>query len=283
MGVLTALASRFVAGDSLVDAVNAVKVLNGFNISATLDNLGEETADAAKAKAATEEYLRIYDAIESKGLDCTASLKLTQMGLAIDPALAERNVRMILNRAKKHKNFLRIDMEGSAYTQPTLDIFRRVLEDYGPVVGIVLQANLRRSLADMDDLLNRGARIRWCKGAYKEPETIAFPKKEEVNANYREGMTRLLKSGLYHGIATHDTAIIGEARAFAEKNGIARDDFEFQMLYGIERNLQKKLSSDGYAMRVYVPYGTEWLPYFSRRMTERKENFLFAFKHFFKG
>jgi len=283
MGLLTALASRFVAGETLPEAVQAVKVLNGFGISATLDNLGEETTDAATAKDATNEYLRIYDAIEQKGLDCTASVKLTQVGLAIDPALAERNVRKILNRAKRYNNFLRIDMEGSAYTQATLDIFRRVYQDYGNVVGIVLQANLRRSMKDMDRLLTIGAQIRWCKGAYKEPEDIAFPKKDDVNDQYRAGMEKLLTSGIYHGIATHDKAMVRAAQKFADSKGIAKDDFEFQMLYGIERNLQRKLHTEHYGMRVYVPYGSDWLPYFSRRIMERKENLLFVISHFFKG
>jgi proline dehydrogenase len=228
------------------------------------------------------EYLRVLDRIENTGVNSNVSVKLTQLGLDINKDYCLQNARRIVEAAKRHGNFVRIDMEDSSKTDATLDIFKRLFGEHGNV-GIVLQAYLYRTEKDIDDALAMGARIRLCKGAYKEPEEVAFPEKSEVDANYVRLMKKLLKSGVYHGIATHDEKMIAATREFAAREGISKDAFEFQMLYGVRRDLQLKLAADGYRMRVYVPYGEYWYPYFMRRLAERPANIWFVLKNLFKG
>jgi proline dehydrogenase len=228
------------------------------------------------------EYLRVLDRIENTGADSNISVKLTQLGLDIDKDYCLQNARRIVEAAKRYGNFVRIDMEDSSKTDATLDIFKRLYGEYGNV-GIVLQAYLYRTEKDVDDALAMGARVRLCKGAYREPAEVAFPEKGEVDANYVRLMKKLLKSGVYHGIATHDEKMIAATREFAAGEGVSKDAFEFQMLYGIRRDLQLKLAREGYRMRIYVPYGEHWYPYFMRRLAERPANVWFVLKNLMKG
>ncbi len=283
MGILTKAAARFVAGETIEDAVRVVKELNAKGITVTLDHLGEDVKDERQATESADEYLRILDEIERHNLNSNVSIKLSQMGLLLSESFCEKNVRRIVQRAADMNNFVRIDMEGSDLTQKTLDLFYTLHSEFGDAVGIVIQAYLYRSEKDIQDLIERKAKVRLCKGAYKEPKDIAFPSKEEVNKNYVKLAKMLLKSDAYHGIATHDEKIIEELKRFCADEGIEKDHFEFQMLYGIARKLQLKLVEEGYNMRVYVPYGTDWLPYYRRRLMERKENVMFVLKHFLKG
>jgi proline dehydrogenase len=274
--------SRFIAGENIDDAITAISELNRAGMSATFDHLGESTTSRAEAESDVREYLRVLDRIENTGVNSNVSVKLTQLGLDINKDYCLQNARRIVEAAKRHGNFVRIDMEDSSKTDATLDIFKRLFGEHGNV-GIVLQAYLYRTEKDIDDALAMGARIRLCKGAYKEPEEVAFPEKSEVDANYVRLMKKLLKSGVYHGIATHDEKMIAATREFAVREGISKDAFEFQMLYGVRRDLQLKLAADGYRMRVYVPYGEYWYPYFMRRLAERPANVWFVLKNLFKG
>ena len=282
MRALTFLASRFVAGDTAEDAVDAVAQLNSEGLKATLDFLGEDCESDAQAEAATLEYLSLLDAIHKAGLDCNVSLKLTQFGLNLDPEMAEFNLRRVLERAAATENFVRIDMESSTYTQVTIDLFKKVFADYKNV-GIVIQACLNRSEADISELNALGARVRLCKGAYKEPASVAIQKKDLLNKNYDELAKSLLTNGTYPGIATHDEQRVQSVLSFAKEKNISGDAFEFQMLYGLRPQRWSELVADGWSMRVYVPYGTHWLPYFTRRLRERKENVLFVLKSLVTG
>lgn len=267
------LASRFVAGETVDSALAALRELNAARISATLDLLGESVRRAEDARAARDVYLRLLERIRTAGADANVSVKLTQMGLDIDPALCQDNMRAIIDRARGDGSFVRIDMEGSAYTERTLDLFQRVLyPEFGNAVGVVLQSYLRRTAQDIDAMIALGARVRLCKGAYQEPASVAFPDKRDVDANYVACMERLLEAGNYPGLATHDERIIAIAKAFARNKGIDPSRFEFQLLYGVRRDLQRQLRREGYNVRVYVPFGGHWYPYLMRRLAERPAN-----------
>jgi proline dehydrogenase len=270
------LASRFVAGELPEDGVGAVRELNKAGIRASLDQLGESVTSADEARRARDVYLDTLDRIKAAGVDSNVSVKLTQMGLDIGEDLAIENLSAIAARAQEHNSFVRIDMEGSAYTQRTLDLFKREFHPrFGNAVGVVLQSYLRRTAQDVEDMIALGARVRLCKGAYKEPPEVAFPDKLDVDANYIACMERLLDCGHYPGIATHDERIIARARAFVSAKRIPPERYEFQMLYGVRRDLQLGLRKDGYGMRVYVPFGTHWYPYLMRRLAERPANIAF--------
>jgi len=273
---------RFVAGENLDDALAAIRELNRKGITASFDHLGESIKDAQETASEVREYIRILARIDEHELKSNVSVKLTQLGLDISTELCLQNMRAILDEATRRGNFVRIDMEDSSHTQPTIDLFKTLRRQYENV-GIVIQSYLYRSEEDVNDLLQMGARIRLCKGAYDEPATVAFPRKEDTDRNYIKLMKLLLKSGIYHGIATHDEKIIAETIRFASGEKIGKDQFEFQMLYGIRRDLQEKLVADGYNMRVYVPYGKHWYPYFMRRLAERPANLWFVLKNMFRG
>jgi proline dehydrogenase len=275
-GLAKRLASRFVAGETPDEGVAAVRELNRSGISATLDLLGESVTKAEEARHARDTYLDTLDRIRAAGVDSNVSVKLTQMGLDIAEDLAIENLSAIIARAAAHGSFVRIDMESSAYTARTLDLFRRVFHPrFGNAVGVVLQTYLHRTPQDVDDMIALGARVRLCKGAYKEPPDVAFPKKQDVDRTYATCMQRLLEDGDYPGLATHDGRLIAAARAFARAKGIPAERYEFQMLYGVRRDLQLALRRDGYRMRVYVPFGTHWYPYLMRRLAERPANLAF--------
>jgi proline dehydrogenase len=275
-GVARRFASRFVAGETIEAAVAAVQQLNAAGISATLDLLGESVTSAGEARAARDTYLQTLDRIRLAGADSNVSVKLTQMGLDVDEALCIENMRAIITQAQAHGSFARIDMEGSEYTEPTLRLFTHTLyPQFGNAVGVVLQAYLRRTERDVEEMIALGARVRLCKGAYQEPPDVAFPAKRDVDANYVACMERLLERGHYPGIATHDQRIIAHAKAFTRAQGIPPARFEFQMLYGVRRDLQHALRREGYNVRVYVPFGTHWYPYLMRRLAERPANLAF--------
>jgi proline dehydrogenase len=282
LSIFQKVTRRFVAGENLEEALPAIRELNAKGNTASFDHLGESITNAADADIEVQEYTRIFETIDREGLKSNASVKLTQIGLDIDQELCYRNTRKIVEAAKRFNNFIRIDMEGTPHTDRTLDVFRRLRAEFDNV-GIVVQAYLYRTEKDIPELLKIGARIRLCKGAYKEPESVAFPKKEDVDQNYIRLMKMLLPSGIYHGIATHDPAMIEATKNFAREQGIGKDKFEFQMLYGIRRDLQEALIKEGYAVRVYVPYGGAWYPYFMRRLAERPANVWFILKNIFKG
>lgn len=269
------LVRRFVAGETLAEALTAVRAINDAGMTVSLDNLGESVANAEAANAAAAEYIGILHAIERAGADANASVKLTQMGLDVDDTLCRRNISRILAQAEQFGNFIRLDMEGSAYTDATLTMFHELWGRYKNV-GVVIQAYLYRSEDDIRELNQLGARVRLCKGAYKEPESVAFPAKSAVDANFVKLMQLLLSEGTYPGIATHDEQMIAATRDYAAKNNIPSDRFEFQMLYGIRRDLQAQLVRDGYRLRIYAPYGREWYPYLMRRMAERPANMMFV-------
>jgi proline dehydrogenase len=271
------LVRRFIAGETLGDALAAVRRLNDAGLTATLDYLGESVASAAEAAQATLQYIAILHAIERQGARSNASLKLTQMGLDVDQALCIRNLERVVAQAAQFGNFIRIDMEGSGYTQVTLDVFKELFARHKNV-GVVIQAYLYRSEADVRELNALGARVRLCKGAYNEPALVAFPEKADTDANFVKLMQLLLSEGTYPGIATHDQRMIDATCEFATREGIPPDRFEFQMLYGVRRDLQDQLVRDGYRMRVYVPYGSEWYPYMVRRLAERPSNLLFVLR-----
>jgi proline dehydrogenase len=272
------LAARFIAGEELADAVAAVRRLTAAGFAVTLDYLGESVHEARHAEEACQVYLSILDRLVAENLQSHVSVKLTQLGLAIDEALVRRHLEAICQRAAQYGNFVRIDMEGSAYTDATLRVFRAAGAPR-EVLGIVIQAYLYRSERDVEELLREGARIRLCKGAYKEPSKLAFPRKADVDRNYIKLMEIMLRSGHYHALATHDPRMVAATQAFARAHGIGVDRFEFQMLYGIRRRLQRELLDQGYRVRVYVPYGRQWYPYFMRRLAERPANLFFLLRN----
>jgi proline dehydrogenase len=281
------ISHRFVAGTEIADAIHATEAVNRAGMSVSIDNLGENVTNPDEARHSAQLYQQILDAIAAQRLNANVSLKLTHMGLDVDEKLAREIVAQLVAKsaAMSPPGFVRVDMEGSPYTQRTLDFVRELHAMPGNQnsVGTVIQAYLRRSESDVEALLQEKIRIRLCKGAYKEPASIAFEEKSEVDANYIKLMKTLMKSGVYHGLATHDENIIREAQAFATRENITRDSFEFQMLYGIRRDLQQKLVRDGWRMRVYIPFGTEWYPYFMRRLGERPANVLFIARNMFRS
>ena len=277
-GASRRVARRFVAGETLDDAVEAAREVNRRLQLASLDLLGENVSDEAGARRAAEGYLAVFDRIAQERLDANVSLKLTQLGLDLSEDLCLELLEKIVAHATSQGNFVRIDMEGSAYTQRTVEIAKRVRAKYTGV-GTVMQSYLYRTEKDVQDLLATGCRLRLCKGAYKEPPDVAFPKKSDVDANYVKLMKTLLPSGIYHGIATHDPAMIEATKDFAREQNIKRDQFEFQMLYGIRADLQEKLVRDGFRVRVYIPYGVDWFPYFMRRLAERPANVAFFLRN----
>jgi proline dehydrogenase len=278
------LTTRFVAGENIEEAIAAIRELNAKNCTASFDHLNESVANAAETEEEVREYLRILERIDETGIRSNVSIKLTQFGLEIDPELAYKNARRVVEDAARRGNFVRIDMEASNVTQATIDIFKRLRAEFGlNDVGIVLQSYLRRTMDDVHDLLKIPARIRICKGAYNEGPDVAFPDKKDVDANYVRVMQVLLSSGVYHGIATHDPNMINATIRYMKREGIGKEAFEFQMLYGVRRDLQEKLARDGYNMRVYVPYGKHWYPYFMRRLAERPANVWFVMKNMLRG
>jgi proline dehydrogenase len=272
------VARRFVAGESLDDAVEVARQVNGAMQLASLDLLGENVSDEAGARQAAENYLAIFERIEREKLDSNVSLKLTQLGIDLNENLCQELLEKIVAHATARGNFVRIDMEGSPYTKRTVEITKRVRAKYA-AVGTVMQAYLYRTEKDVLDLLAEGCRLRLCKGAYMEPPDIAFPKKSDVDANYVKLMKLLLPSGIYHGIATHDPAMIDATKEFAREKSIGREQFEFQMLYGIRTDLQEQLVRDGFRLRIYIPYGADWFPYFMRRLAERPANLTFFLRN----
>jgi proline dehydrogenase len=275
-GLARRFASRFVAGESVEQGVAAARELSRRGITASLDLLGESVTVEDEATAARDQYLRMLDRMAESGTEVNVSVKLTQMGLDISETLCESNMNAILEKAAALHGFVRLDMEGSDYTQRTLDFFRRRLFDrFGAHCGVVIQSMLRRSEQDIEDLIGMQARVRLCKGAYLEPPAVAFPEKADVDRNYVRLMERLLLAGNYPGLATHDEAIIAHARDFVRRHEIPTDRFEFQMLYGVRRDLQERLRAAGYRLRVYIPFGTQWYPYLMRRLAERPANIAF--------
>jgi len=266
---------RFVAGEVLDDAVEATRALNKRGMHVSLDHLGENVSDAKEAASAAQDYINILDRIKQAGVDANISIKFTALGLDISQELCEQNLIRILEHAQQFPIFVRIDMEGSAYTEQTVDITLRMHERFEHV-GTVIQSCLYRSKKDTEQLIAQGVRVRLVKGAYKEPKSVAFQNKSEVDHNYVRLMTMLLLHGNYPAIATHDEAIINATCKYARDNGISKAAFEFQMLYGIRRDLQEKLVGQGYNMRVYIPYGSQWYPYLMRRMAERPANLVFV-------
>ena len=277
------LSSRFVAGMTVAAALEAAAAVNREGMSVSLDSLGESVTDAAQAQASAAIYHEVLDAIKARGLNANVSVKLTQMGMDLDPKLAESIVGGMVEHAQRVNSFVRIDMEGSEYTEATLVLTEHLHARWPGRVGTVLQAYLKRTAADARRLVGQGIRIRLCKGAYQEPASIAFPDKKDVDQNYSELMLFMATSGVFCGMATHDEVIIGRMRRFVEETKLDRSNFEFQMLYGVRRDLQRKLAKEGYGVRVYIPFGPEWYPYFMRRLAERPANVLFLAKNFFKN
>lgn len=279
-------ARRFIAGETMEEALKAVQELNGRGLLATIDHLGENVTSKEEARAAAAEYLELLPKIAALGLKSHVSLKLTQMGLDIGVEFCRENLERIVARARELGNSVQIDMEGSAYTDQTLAIFRDLRAKYDNL-GVALQANLRRTERDLEGLIPLGANVRLCKGAYKEPATIAFPKKREVDANYIKLLEMLLSrearaKGAYAAIATHDERMIAKAKELAMRNDLGPEDFEFQMLLGIRRRLAEELATEGYRVRIYVSYGTAWYPFYMRRLAERPANLLFILRNIFK-
>lgn len=271
-----AMAWRFVAGEEIDAAIAVVRALATTGVRATLDHLGENVTTEAEAIAATDTAIAILDRVAAAGVESYLSVKLTQLGLDLGDDFCRAQVRRVLDRARDHGNFVRLDMESSAYTQRTLDLFYELRADYGPdTVGIVLQSYLYRTQADIERVMASDSRVRLVKGAYNEPPEIAYPKKAAVDRAFRIQMELLLARGRYPAIATHDERLIGRAQGFAAAEAIAERGFEFQMLYGVRRDLQARLAADGYNVRCYVPYGTQWYPYFLRRLAERPANIVF--------
>ncbi len=276
--LLAHFAKRYIAGESIHDAISVAQELNSHGILASIDNLGEMVSDPNHARAGVAEYTRLLETISEKGVNANVSLKLTHMGLEIGSAICTENLERVITKAREFDNFVWFDMEGSRYTERTIDIFIDLHKRYDNI-GIAIQSALRRSEGDVANLIEERAKVRLVKGAYKEPPAIAFPEKEEVDRNFKELMVELLMKGNNPAIATHDMRLIEDTRHLAAEKGIARECFEFQMLLGIKRSVQKRLADEGYRMRVYIPYGTAWLPYMVRRLRERRENLLFLLKN----
>jgi proline dehydrogenase len=281
-GTTRRMARRFVAGETLDEAIAAARQCNDSGMMTSLDYLGENVSTISDAQHSRDAYLEVFERIAQEKLQANVSCKLTQLGLDINNEFCAGLVLSIVERAGGFDNFLRIDMEGSAYTQRTIDLVKRV-RARNPAVGAVIQAYLYRSETDVADLLAYGCRIRLCKGAYKEPEDVAFPKKADVDANFVRLMQLLLSSGFYHAIATHDPNIIAATIRHAAAKRISKDDFEFQMLYGVRTDLQRRLVRDGYRLRIYIPFGSDWFPYFMRRLAERPANLGFLIRNFFRS
>jgi proline dehydrogenase len=275
------MSRRFVAGETLEEALQVARACNDAGMHATLDYLGENVSTTDDAQKARDAYLEIFDRIAQERLHANVSCKLTQLGLDIAPEFCEGLVLSIAERAAAYDSFLRIDMEGSAYTQRTVDLVKRVRAQT-PAIGTVIQSYLYRSESDVNDLLSVGCRIRLCKGAYKESVEVAYPRKADVDGNYVRLMRVLLPSGFYHGIATHDPKMIVATIRWAAEKQISKDDFEFQMLYGIRTDLQRQLVRDGYRLRIYIPYGRDWFPYVMRRLAERPANLMFFVRNFLR-
>jgi len=276
------MARRFVAGETLDEAIAAARVCNEAGMHASLDYLGENVTTTADAQHSRDAYLEIFERIEKERLHANVSCKLTQLGLDISVEFCEGLVYSVVERAAAFDSFLRVDMEGSIYTQRTVELVKRV-RARNPAVGTVIQSYLYRSEADIADLLGYGCRIRLCKGAYKESDEVAYPSKRDVDTNYVKLMQILLSSGFYHGMATHDPKMIAATIRFAATKQISKDDFEFQMLYGVRTDLQRRLVQDGYRVRVYIPYGRDWFPYFMRRLAERPANVGFLLRNFLRS
>jgi proline dehydrogenase len=281
-GTTRRMARRFVAGETLDEAIAAARACNNAGMLASLDYLGENCATTADAQRARDAYLGVFERIDQEKIHANVSCKLTQLGLDLNNEFCEGLVLSIAERAAAYDNFLRIDMEGSVYTQRTIELVKRVRSST-PAVGTVIQSYLYRSETDIQDLLAYGCRIRLCKGAYKETGDVAYPRKKDVDFNYVRLMKILLPSGFYHGIATHDPRMIGETIRWAAAKHISKDDFEFQMLYGVRTDLQRMLVKDGYRLRVYIPYGNDWFPYFMRRLAERPANLGFLLRNFLRS
>jgi proline dehydrogenase len=276
------MARRFVAGETLDDAMRATKPLNARRIAVSLDHLGENVADAREANATANEYVTTLKRISAEGVEANISIKLTALGLDIDAELCQANLDRVLCEAHKRDIFVRVDMEGSDYTQRTLDLVLDAHKRY-PNVGTVVQTMLYRTPSDVETLIDQGVRMRLVKGAYMEPPTVAFPKKADVDEQYLRLTYRLLEHGVYPALATHDETLIAAAKRYAEEKQISRARFEFQMLYGIRRDLQERLANDGYNVRTYVPYGSQWYPYLTRRMAERPANLMFIVSNTLRG
>jgi len=282
------MSSRFVAGMSVEEVLAVCARVNKEGIAATLDSLGESVTTEAEAQKSADIYHQLLDAIDSRNLNANVSVKLSQIGMDFDPVLAERIAGEMVAHAFRVHSFVRIDMEGSPYTEATIAMTERLDKQYPGAVGTVLQAYLYRTAGDAERLLGQGIRIRLCKGAYKEGPEVAFPSKSDVDANYVNLMKRLATysnngQGVFCGIATHDEAIVNHMRHFVNKHKIDQHAFEFQMLYGVRRDLQRRLAAEGYGVRVYIPFGPEWYPYFMRRLAERPANVIFLAKNFFKN
>ncbi|MBN9013025.1 MAG: proline dehydrogenase family protein [Rhizobiales bacterium] len=274
---------RFVAGDTTADALDASRKLQRLGITTTIDKLGENVRDAQQAAAASASYAEILREMAAASLDPNISVKLTMLGLDLGDEIAKQNLTPVLEAARSVNGFVRIDMEGSAYVSRTMAMFEAVHEQFPNEIGIVIQAYLLRARADIERMIERRARVRLVKGAYAEPGTVALQSHAEIDDNYLRLMKLLLEQGNYPAIATHDPALIAAARAFVDQKQIGRDRFEFQMLYGVRRDEQTALVADGYRMRVYVPFGTEWYPYFTRRIAERPANAFFVLRQFVSG
>jgi proline dehydrogenase len=273
------MSRRFVAGETVEDALAAARDLNSKGIAVSVDNLGEFVTNAEESRESAQLYHSVLDEIARRKLNANVSLKLTHMGLDVDEPMCKELVCGLVKHASQINNFVRVDMENSPYTQRTLDFVYALHKEAPGAVGAVLQSYMRRTEQDARELCAAGIRIRLCKGAYKEPTEVAFQEKHEVDANYVKVAKLMMKSGVYHGIATHDEQIIKELVAFAKAERIAPDAFEFQMLHGVRRDLQQGLVAQGWRMRVYVPFGTEWYPYLMRRLAERPANALFIAKN----
>jgi proline dehydrogenase len=280
-GATRRMARRFVAGETLDEAIAAARRCTELGMLASLDYLGENVSTTTDAQRARDAYLEIFERIAKEKLNANVSCKLTQLGLDLSAEFCEGLVLSVVERAAGYDNFLRVDMEGSIYTQRTIELVKRV-RSRSPAVGTVIQAYLYRSERDIQDLLAYGCRIRLCKGAYKESEEVAFERKKEVDGNFVRLMHLLLSSGFYHAIATHDPHMLGETIRWAAAKGISKHDFEFQMLYGVRTDLQRRLVEGGYRMRVYIPYGRDWFPYFMRRLAERPANLGFLLRNYFR-
>jgi proline dehydrogenase len=276
------MSRRFVAGETLDEAIAAARGCNELGMAASLDYLGENVSTTTDAQRARDAYLEVFDRIASEKLNANVSCKLTQLGLDLSAEFCEGLVLSVVERAAGYDSFLRVDMEGSSYTQRTVELVKRI-RTRNPAIGTVIQSYLYRSEGDIRDLLACGCRVRLCKGAYKESAEVAFEKKQEVDANYIRLMQMLLASGLYHAIATHDPHMIAETIRWTASKQIPKNDFEFQMLYGIRTDLQRRLVNDGYGVRIYIPYGRDWFPYFMRRLAERPANVGFLLRNFFRS
>jgi proline dehydrogenase len=276
------LAARFIAGETMADALRVVRQLNDEGFVATLDYLGENVREPRQAAEAADVYLNLLDRLAEEKAQSHVSVKLTQLGLALREDLARAYLARIVQRASLHKIFVRIDMEGSACTESTLRILRQI-DAARDTLGVAIQAYLNRSEKDIEDLIRERVRVRLVKGAYKEPPDIAFPSKTEVDRNFARLMRKLLASGEYHAIATHDSRMIAATEAYARELGLGHDRFEFQMLYGIRRQLQRQLRARSYTVRVYVPFGRQWYGYLTRRLAERPANLLFLVRNLFRG